>query len=546
MESARTQGFDRFLWFISSLVVALMLASATITLIQFLHRLLPTWDAVYLPGFIFFLVLERWYLHRRMENLPVFSAEWFLTLGAEWIIIMIILRLLMVISNPSQILLGEILNWIGNYGEGFFSIEFIVVLIISIFTWLTSGHFAALIDEYNQELLDLDPTVMASLYKGRTAAREQIISSVFTIGAGMLVLTAITRADWQIFRNLEAGGNIFSLSDRYVGSANLLFFFILALVFLSISNYAALRRTWRTRGIIINRNVVRNWVIYSVVFLSLLGGIALILPTNYTVGLLRSLGFIVQFIFNIFVFLFGIVLFLIHLVIFLLSSLFGSDPANRDQQPLQPPVLDSEFLSPSTPGEPWFEVVKSVIFWLILAIIIGYAFFYFIKEHQEIVESDQKPRLIISIKNLFNRILGLFKVSGRQLARIVNHSVQRLMPRERQHQSRIPWDYLSLRQLNPRERIRFYYLALIRRAEEKGIPRSEDQTPSEYENVLKERYQEIDEEIHEVTSAFLKARYSTHLISESESNHIKTAWSTIRRAIRHFWRQSKEIESEGK
>ncbi|NIR66925.1 MAG: hypothetical protein GWN00_32920, partial [Aliifodinibius sp.] len=271
MESARTQGFNRFLWIVSSLVVALMLTSAMITLIQFMQRLLPTWDAVYLPGFIFFLVLERWYIHRRMENLPVFSAEWFLTIGAEWIIITIILRLLMVISNPSQSLWGEILSWIGNYGKGFFSTELIIVLIIAIFTWLTSAHFAALIDEYNQELLDMDPTVIASLYIGRTAAREQIISSVFSIGAGMLVLTAITRADWQVFKDLEAGGNIFSLSDRYVGSANLLFFFVLALVFLSISNYAALRRTWRTSGITINRNVVRNWVIYSLVFLSLLG-----------------------------------------------------------------------------------------------------------------------------------------------------------------------------------------------------------------------------------------------------------------------------------
>ena len=46
------------------------------------------------------------------------------------------------------------------------------------------------------------------------------------------------------------------------------------------------------------------------------------------------------------------------------------------------------------------------------------------------------------------------------------------------------WDFINLRRLTPRQKVLFYYLALVRRAKEAGIPRKDGQTPYEYARSL--------------------------------------------------------------
>ncbi|KAA3657245.1 MAG: DUF4129 domain-containing protein, partial [Chloroflexi bacterium] len=84
----------------------------------------------------------------------------------------------------------------------------------------------------------------------------------------------------------------------------------------------------------------------------------------------------------------------------------------------------------------------------------------------------------------------------------------------------------------PREQIRYFYLSIVRRAKEKGIPRDKNETPLEYSQGLKEEFPETERDVDKLTSAFLKAQYSPKIINKEEINPIKKRWKHIRSTLR--------------
>ncbi len=94
-------------------------------------------------------------------------------------------------------------------------------------------------------------------------------------------------------------------------------------------------------------------------------------------------------------------------------------------------------------------------------------------------------------------------------------------------------DWLGLRQLAPRERILYYYLNILKRAENKGPARKEHQTPYEYEPNLNDVVPEVTPEIHELTDVFVYARYSQTDFNEDQAALVKAMWHRIRKALRN-------------
>jgi hypothetical protein len=92
--------------------------------------------------------------------------------------------------------------------------------------------------------------------------------------------------------------------------------------------------------------------------------------------------------------------------------------------------------------------------------------------------------------------------------------------------------FLRLSALTPREQIRYYYLALVRRASENGIDRRVSETPLEYIQDLKEAWPEADVDFEAMTDAFLEARYSPQPIEKPKANAIKQRWNSLRTSLR--------------
>ena len=93
--------------------------------------------------------------------------------------------------------------------------------------------------------------------------------------------------------------------------------------------------------------------------------------------------------------------------------------------------------------------------------------------------------------------------------------------------------FTNPRRMPPRERVRFFYLALVRKGEDAGLPRQPFQTPYEYANRLQQDLPESDEEIQPLTEAFIEARYTSHPVSEVQASMARRSWERLRRLLQH-------------
>jgi hypothetical protein len=64
-----------------------------------------------------------------------------------------------------------------------------------------------------------------------------------------------------------------------------------------------------------------------------------------------------------------------------------------------------------------------------------------------------------------------------------------------------------------------------------GITRRPDQTPIEYEQVLRPHLDEAQPDMAALTQAFLVARYSAHDVSRDADREAKEWWRVVRRAL---------------
>ena len=92
--------------------------------------------------------------------------------------------------------------------------------------------------------------------------------------------------------------------------------------------------------------------------------------------------------------------------------------------------------------------------------------------------------------------------------------------------------FTSMRRLSSRQKVFFYYHALLRRGNETGLPRINSQTPEEYATALEKSLPTVEQEIGSLTDKFSKARYSQHTIRDDDVSQVKNYWEQIRRVFR--------------
>ena len=97
-----------------------------------------------------------------------------------------------------------------------------------------------------------------------------------------------------------------------------------------------------------------------------------------------------------------------------------------------------------------------------------------------------------------------------------------------------PGGFLSLRRLDPRQRIYYFYLALVRRGSERGLARSASQTPYEFAARLETALPTVDTDIESLTDTFVEARYSRRAVPAEKANLVKATWARIRHALQQI------------
>jgi hypothetical protein len=188
-------------------------------------------------------------------------------------------------------------------------------------------------------------------------------------------------------------------------------------------------------------------------------------------------------------------------------------------------------------------LLRSIFLWGSLLAILVFAFIHFARQHDGILAALRKSRITNWLLLAWQWLYRSADQTRASLSRAIADGWQNIVARLEGKRSLPRPGWISLRSLDPRRQIYFFYLAMIRRGGERGLTRKPSQTPSEYAVQLEKALPSAGEDIDSITEAFVQARYSRQEVDFKEADLVRATWGRIRRA---FQDKSKSERSANK
>lgn len=530
MRTDKAPGTERLFRPISYLLVFLMLACIILTMGTLVHNVAPNWHAGMIAGILVFIVLDRLYTHRQLASLVPLSSEWTTVLGTQWIVILFFSRFLISYADGPNVLLRDLSLLGRGYLADLFTLEFFVTVMLAIATWQLTAQFLGLLDEIGLDMKFALQERPPHVQSDAVPAHQRMVSLIFTMGIVLVILTVLTRLDVHLapsdaFPRVEVN----RLSGAEAGA---LLYFVFGLALLSLSRLMSLQTHWnRLRIPVSSEHLPRQWALYSLSFLLILALLVSLLPAGDSFGLFSVMGALVGFLLQVILFVAQLLLGLILLAISLPFLLMGKAPPflmNAEPPPL--PTLPAQTENPIT-NSAILEFLRSFLLWGLLIAILVYAFVRFVQQHNQIFAAVRRWRLINWLLLAWQWLYRNVEKTSAELRRAVAQSWKEFLSRAEGKQFLSSRGWINVRALDPRRKIYFFYLAMIRRGEEQGLGRDPAHTPAEYATQLQDAVPAAGEDIDVITQAFIEARYSRHEVNAETANLVKATWERIRRLL---------------
>jgi hypothetical protein len=314
---------------------------------------------------------------------------------------------------------------------------------------------------------------------------------------------------------------------------NVLIYFLLGLVLMGQTQYTTLHRRWRAQSIKVTGKLSTRWVRYSLVFIGLITLVVFLIPTGYTMGFLEAAGSAFILLSRIAQLILGLLAFIISLPLWLLMSLLGRDTPSPSL-PMPPPQPVQPEKAPAA-SLPWFETLRSLVFWIVALGIVFYVIRSYLRDHPQMREALSSLWLFRVIHGfltaLWRSLTGMAKAVGARIPR-------RLLLHRRERAPHEPaFRFFRLGALSPRERTLYYYLSILQRAGQQGFRRKDSQTPYEYDAVLEPNLPQAQQEMNLLTDDFVEARYSPHAIDHEREREVRARWERVKAALRTLKRR---------
>jgi hypothetical protein len=271
-------------------------------------------------------------------------------------------------------------------------------------------------------------------------------------------------------------------------------------------------------------------LVYGLLFVLLLLLLAAALPTAYSFHLLSSLNVVMMGISTLLSILWLVI---IYPVIWLLSLLLP--PAGQSPDAVEETQSEQALsqVLPSLPqGVTWEMVVREILFWGVVVLILVYLLRQVFPLRYSVLRRLSRWFLIRRILEFLRWLRRRWSVLTRSVALTIQESWEALREDLAGRGGRERGGFLHLGGLDPRQSVRFYFFAMLRRGAESGIVRHPAQTPREYVAVFSEKEAEIGEELREMTAAFEEARYTMHPVTSKKAKYVRRLWDTIRSFLR--------------
>lgn len=493
------------------LIVSGMLTCAAIGLVQMAQQVAPRWNASFVPVLVFFVALESATMTRyvRYRKPPV---PWYTLRAAEALVLFLMIRsLLGLLRGPQP---DQPVNAFSGYVDG----ELLALTVIMGVFWLASW----LITDNLLNLETIDPTLDREMIKDvaetQANSRQSLISLILMIGGVLTFFAALIR----IYLRTNNQTDLAAQSGLW----HVVIYFLLGLLLLGRMRLSMLRAGWMWERIPVLGSVGGRWITYTLLMLVVAVIIAIVLPTQYSLGLLGTLSYLLSGLIQI---IQAIIYFIAFLIFSFLSLFFphmeGKPLTNTLPKPTTP------LITPGTPPPSLSEFVQSLIFWAVFFVIAGYVLVQYLRRHPEIVDALKRIPGMALLARLWHRLRVWLGGLSQQLEdlREARRKARGAAPTR---SAFAPRRWLNLRRLSPRQQVQFYYLAMLRRSGEKGHPRQPTQTPYEYARALESQLPEVDQDVDGITSEFIEARYSRHDISPDHVGLVRRYWERIKQALR--------------
>jgi hypothetical protein len=507
----------------SYLTSAGMILCFTSILIQFLAWLFPGSDTGGLLLICGLFVLEAFASHWLMQNLVTAQRQPVFYRGTELAVMFLALKVFAELRGGPEALWNNLMLWPVHFPVNLITGRYLFALAPVLAAWITASTFAG-----DLFLLGTEEAIYTDDHNQRTPVRTRILRRFLGLGIAVIILAGIPS------QNLFAT----ALPVAPASTPAVVIFFVLGLIMVSLTRYINLETNWWQAKLQVPAQIPRRWFAYTALVLFLLVILISLLPTYYGMGLIETLNAVFYLIYRVFMILYG----LIMLAITLFVSLFNKQP-KIEEVPTQAPTPPPEALPPSPVATFDWTLVKSIILWGGLIVFTIIALRQYISFNQDLSRELRRFRPLRWLMNAWEKLKASFKKANKSVETFIQNSLKRLRRSEPDITRRSEWDFINPRRLSPRQKVFFYYLALVRRAREVGLPRRDDQTPYEYARSLSAALTDDKEQVEAMTAAFVEARYTPHEISSGEATRTESLWETIRQVLKRV-KKSRRPEQE--
>src|SRR5215216_5262235 len=300
---------------LSYVLVFLMMACIVLTIGNLIQKVVPAWHSGLIAGALLFIVMDRLYTYRQWKSLTPLSSEWAIALGAQWILIVLVIRFLLSYANGLNSFIADLSLFARGYLANFFSPEFVITSLLALTVWVLTGQFLDLLEEIglDQELALREES--APIHSDIVPAHQRLVTLIFGLGIFLVVVTVLTRINVRTILSNATGLPHVEVSRFSGAEAGALLYFVFGLTLLSLSRLMSLQTHWnRLRIPISSPNLVRQWVIYSLSFLLILAVVVSLLPAGDSLGLFSVVGTLVGFLIGVFAFLAQLIITLVLLL----------------------------------------------------------------------------------------------------------------------------------------------------------------------------------------------------------------------------------------
>lgn len=365
----------------------------------------------------------------------------------------------------------------------------------------------------------------------RGELQDQYFKTWLSVGMVMIILAALSTYEVD---QLASVVNPFEVTRLGLGPAMLLalmIYFLAGLWLLSHARLLRMNARWLLDGVAKDTSLERGWQRSALLVLVSIAVIALFLPIGSTLAISRILtiglsgfAYLSSLIFSFFGYLFASAL--------LILTRNAEEAAVRPPE-LFPAPMEQPQVPPSVPN-PLITMVISSAFWALLIAFVIASFLFFLRERGYRVDMGQVRNNWATVTQWLRaswaRLTGRVRRVNRDLRARMRAAGADEVVRESPLLSRPR--FVRLNALSPRDQVRYFYLALVRRAGEHGVKRRDSQTPLEYGHNLQEVWPEAEGDLQELTNAFLEARYSSQPMDRNEAKTIRERWNRLKAHLR--------------